>query len=113
TLGERGSVIVSGAEPHEIPCYPAEVVDTTGAADLYAAGVLYGYTAGRPLAERGRLGAMAAAEVIGHTGARPEIKLSTLIDKLSPPTRSAPGTLGDAPSAEGSARRARGAQSPR
>ncbi|HEY8526812.1 MAG TPA: adenosine kinase [Acidimicrobiales bacterium] len=82
TLGERGSVIVSGAETHEIPCYPAEVVDTTGAGDLYAAGVLYGYTAGRPLPECGRLGAMAAAEVIGHTGARPEIKLSTLIDKL-------------------------------
>jgi sugar/nucleoside kinase (ribokinase family) len=82
TLGPRGSVIVAGAETHEIPSYPTTVVDTTGAGDLYAAGVLYGYTAGRPLPECGRLGALAASEVISHTGARPEISLATLIDQL-------------------------------
>jgi sugar/nucleoside kinase (ribokinase family) len=83
TMGEKGSVIVSGSETHEIPCYPTRVVDTTGAGDLYAAGVLYGYTAGRPLPECGRLGALAASEVISHTGARPEIRLTTLVDKLA------------------------------
>ena len=82
TLGEKGSVIVSGSETHEIPCYPTEVVDTTGAGDLYAAGMLYGYTAGRPLPECGRLGGLAASEIIGHIGARPEIDLSTLVDRL-------------------------------
>ena len=49
----------------------AEVVDTTGAGDLYAAGFLYGLTHGRSLADCGRLGSLAAAEVISHVGARP------------------------------------------
>ena len=47
------------------------VVDTTGAGDLYAAGFLYGYTAGRPLEVCGRLGSMAATAVLGHTGPGP------------------------------------------
>jgi sugar/nucleoside kinase (ribokinase family) len=47
------------------------VVDTTGAGDLYAAGFLFGYTQGADLAECGRLGSLAAAEVISHVGARP------------------------------------------
>jgi sugar/nucleoside kinase (ribokinase family) len=82
TLGDKGSVVVAGTETHEIPCYPTEVVDTTGAGDLYAAGFLYGYTSGRSLPEAGRLGGLAASEVIGHTGARPEIALSTLVEQL-------------------------------
>jgi sugar/nucleoside kinase (ribokinase family) len=82
TMGDKGSVVVAGTETHEIPCYPTEVVDTTGAGDLYAAGFLYGYTSGRSLPEAGRLGGLAASEVIGHTGARPEIALSTLIEQL-------------------------------
>ncbi|MDD9368521.1 MAG: adenosine kinase [Acidimicrobiales bacterium] len=78
TLSDKGSVVVAGTETYEIPAQPVEVVDTTGAGDLYAAGFLYGYTAGKPLAECGRLGSLAAAEVISHIGARPEVPLSTL-----------------------------------
>jgi sugar/nucleoside kinase (ribokinase family) len=79
TLSDKGSVVVAGPETHEIPAHPVEVVDTTGAGDLYAAGFLYGYTSGRPLPECGELGSLAAAEVIGHIGARPEISLATLL----------------------------------
>ena len=56
----------------------AEVVDTTGAGDLYAAGFLYGLTHGRSLADCGRLGSVAAAEVIAHVGARPNVPLRRL-----------------------------------
>ena len=79
TMSDKGSVVVAGTETYEIPAQPVEVVDTTGAGDLYAAGFLYGYTAGKPLAECGRLGSLAAAEVISHIGARPEVGLSTLL----------------------------------
>ena len=78
TLGARGSVIVAGNETHEVPAHPVEVVDTTGAGDLYAAGFLYGYTAGKPLPECGRLASLAASEVISHIGARPEVRLADL-----------------------------------
>ena len=66
---------MAGPETHEVPAHPVEVVDTTGAGDLYAAGFLYGYTAGRPLPECGELGSLAASEVISHIGARPEVPL--------------------------------------
>jgi sugar/nucleoside kinase (ribokinase family) len=78
TLGPKGSVIVTGDETHVVPAHPVEVVDTTGAGDLYAAGFLYGYTAGLPLPESGRLGSLAASEVISHIGARPEMSLADL-----------------------------------
>jgi sugar/nucleoside kinase (ribokinase family) len=54
------------------------VVDTTGAGDLYASGFLYGMTHGRPLEVCGRLGSLAAAEIISHIGARPERPLKEL-----------------------------------
>jgi len=80
TRSEKGSVVLSGEEVHVIDRAPvAHVVDTTGAGDLYAAGFLYGYTRGRPLAECGRLGSLAAAEVISHLGARPEVPLDSLL----------------------------------
>jgi sugar/nucleoside kinase (ribokinase family) len=79
TLSEKGSVVVAGPDIHEVPAQPVDVVDTTGAGDLYAAGFLYGLTHGRPLAECGTLAARAAAEVISHVGARPEISLATLL----------------------------------
>src|SRR5690606_13301319 len=79
TTAEKGSVVVAGPNTREIPAHPTEVVDTTGAGDLYAAGFLYGYTQGRPLPECGRLGALAAAEVISHIGARPQVPLSSLV----------------------------------
>ena len=55
------------------------VVDTTGAGDLYAAGVLYGLSRGLSLAECGRLGCAAAGEAIGHFGARPQADLKTFL----------------------------------
>jgi sugar/nucleoside kinase (ribokinase family) len=79
TLSEKGSVVVAGTETHEVPAQPVEVVDTTGAGDLYAAGFLYGYTTGRPLPDCGRLGSLAAAEIISHIGARPEVSLAALV----------------------------------
>ena len=79
TRGEKGAVIVAGEEVHVIDAAPVErVVDTTGAGDLYAAGFLHGFTHGRDLAACGRLGALAAAEVISHYGARPETPLAEL-----------------------------------
>jgi sugar/nucleoside kinase (ribokinase family) len=72
-------VIVADGETIAIAPEPVrEVVDVTGAGDLYASGFLYGLTQGAPLATCGRLGSLAAAEVIGHIGARPEISLREL-----------------------------------
>ena len=80
TRSEKGSVVVRGAEIHAVPAASvAKVVDTTGAGDLYASGFLFGYTHGKPLAECARLGAVAAAEIISHVGARPERPLRELI----------------------------------
>jgi sugar/nucleoside kinase (ribokinase family) len=70
TRSEQGSLAVRGEETVEVPAAPARVVDTTGAGDAYAAGFLAAYAAGRGLASCARLGSMAAAEVIGHYGAR-------------------------------------------
>ena len=80
TRSEKGSVIVTDGEAHAVPAEPvAHVVDTTGAGDLYAAGFLYGLTQGRDLPTCGRLGAICAAEVIAHVGARPEVPLAELV----------------------------------
>jgi sugar/nucleoside kinase (ribokinase family) len=79
TRSEKGSVVAISTATYEVPAVPvSRVVDTTGAGDLYAAGFLYGYTHGKHLAECGRLGGIAAAEVISHVGARPEKALKDL-----------------------------------
>jgi sugar/nucleoside kinase (ribokinase family) len=76
TRSEKGSVIVKGSDTIEVPAHPVkQVVDVTGAGDLYAAGFLFGFTQAKPLAQCARLGSLAAAEVISHVGARPEINL--------------------------------------
>jgi sugar/nucleoside kinase (ribokinase family) len=80
TRSERGSVVIKGSETYAVPAAPVKkVVDTTGAGDLYAAGFLYGFTHGKPLAECARLGGIAAAEIISHVGARPETPLKGLM----------------------------------
>lgn len=80
TCGEKGAIVTAGDVTLEISAVPvSKVVDTTGAGDLFAAGFLYGFTQGKPLAEAGRIAAVAAAEIIGHYGPRPQTKLSRLI----------------------------------
>jgi sugar/nucleoside kinase (ribokinase family) len=79
TRGPAGSVVARGDELEVIDPHPVEVVDTTGAGDLYAAGFLFGFTHDQPLAECGRLGSIAASAVLGHTGARPGVSLRQLI----------------------------------
>ncbi len=78
TRSELGAAIVTPDEVVEVPAKPADVVDTTGAGDLYAAGFLFGRTRGESLATCGRLGAIAAAEVISHLGPRPVANLAAL-----------------------------------
>ncbi|MBI1180731.1 MAG: adenosine kinase [Alphaproteobacteria bacterium] len=72
TRSEKGSLLLDGDEVHMIDAEKGlPVIDTTGAGDLYAAGFLTGYTQGAALHQCGRMGAIAAAEVISHMGARP------------------------------------------
>lgn len=79
TRGARGSVVVTASGPVEVPAAPVgQVVDTTGAGDLFAAGFLYGITNGLPPEEAARLGGVCAAEVISHVGARPLADLREL-----------------------------------
>ena len=79
TRSEAGSVLLRGSETVEIAAQATRVVDTTGAGDAYAAGFLAGFTAGKPLPVCGRMGSIAAAEVISHYGARPEADLRRLV----------------------------------
>ena len=84
TRGEHGALATRGSERAEVRAEPvAEVVDTTGAGDLFAAGFLFGYTRGRSLEQSLKLGAIAAAEVIQHYGARPEADLRALAGELA------------------------------
>ncbi|MCO5063714.1 MAG: adenosine kinase [Rhizobiaceae bacterium] len=76
TRSEKGSLIVRGDETYEIePRTVRQVVDTTGAGDLYAAGVLFGYTQGLDLKRCGDLGSLAAGLVIEQIGPRPRQSL--------------------------------------
>jgi sugar/nucleoside kinase (ribokinase family) len=79
TRGAKGSLVYSGGERYEVPAEPvAEVADTTGAGDSYAAGFLAGLTRGLQLPACARLGSIAAAEIISHVGARPQVSLADL-----------------------------------
>ncbi|MGF1463247.1 MAG: adenosine kinase [Maricaulaceae bacterium] len=77
TRSEKGSLVITDREIVEIPAVAvAKVVDTTGAGDQYAAGALFGLAQGFEPETCGRLGALAASEVISHYGARPEVSLA-------------------------------------
>ena len=79
TLGENGSMIITADEVLQIPAVEVDqVVDTTGAGDLYAAGVLAGLAKGATLEQAGLMGSCAAAEIITHIGARPLQRLEGL-----------------------------------
>jgi adenosine kinase len=79
TRSEKGCVVVSPETIEVVPAAPVQrVVDTTGAGDLFAAGFLVGIARGRDHVTAGKLGALAAAEVIQHLGARPETSLKAL-----------------------------------
>ncbi len=85
TRSEHGALVIGDGDVHIIPAEPVtRVVDTTGAGDLFAAGFLTGWTQGRTLHDCGRMGAVAAAEVIGHLGARPEADLRALVTERVP-----------------------------
>jgi sugar/nucleoside kinase (ribokinase family) len=83
TRSEKGSVVVTEDAVVEVAAHPVEqLVDTTGAGDLYAAGFLYGFSRKLDLATCGALGSRAAAEVISHMGPRPETDLSVLAREI-------------------------------
>ena len=80
TCGSKGSVILTPTERVRVDAiWVNELVDTTGAGDLYAAGFLYGYTQGMSLAECGRLGSACASDIITHLGARAQKPLKRLL----------------------------------
>ncbi|HEX2940424.1 MAG TPA: adenosine kinase [Rhodopila sp.] len=84
TRSEAGSLILQGGNTVRVAAESTRVVDTTGAGDAYAAGFLAGLTSGKGLDVCGRMGSIAAAEVISHYGARPESDLRRLVaDKLA------------------------------
>jgi sugar/nucleoside kinase (ribokinase family) len=82
TRSEKGCVVASKDGVTAVPAFPIrEMVDTTGAGDLFAAGFLFGLVRGAGHENAGRLGALAAAEVIQHIGARPQTSLKELAEK--------------------------------
>ena len=80
TRGEAGAVAATGGQLFEVPAEPvARVIDTTGAGDLFAAGFLHGHVGGRSMTDCLTMGAVCAAEIISHYGARPEADLRQLL----------------------------------
>jgi sugar/nucleoside kinase (ribokinase family) len=80
TRGAAGAIALGGGEQADVPAVPvSQVVDTTGAGDLFAAGFLAGRLRGRPLRACLEAGAIAAAEIISHFGARPQANLKQLV----------------------------------
>ncbi len=83
TRGAQGSVVVTADGVVTVPAEKTRLVDTTGAGDQYAAGFLYGFSQKLDMKQCARLGSLAAAEVIGHMGPRPEIRYTELVSKAA------------------------------
>ncbi len=82
TRSEKGAMVITREHTDTVPAFPVErVVDTTGAGDLFAAGFLYGFAKDLPHVNSLRLGALCAAEIISHIGARPARKLRDLANE--------------------------------
>ena len=81
TDGGNGVHILSGGERWHVPAVPTEIVDATGAGDLFAGGFLWGVAEGYELETCGKMGNIAGAEIISHIGARPEADLKLLFTK--------------------------------
>lgn len=81
TESEKGAHIVSDGARWHVPAVPTHIVDATGAGDLFAGAFLWGLTHGHSLENSGRMGCVAASEVIGHIGARPEADLKALFSR--------------------------------
>lgn len=88
TDSANGAYILSGGETWHVPAIPTDIVDATGAGDLFAGAFLWALTHGYALEDCGHIGNIAAAEVISHIGARPEADLTALISqaRLRPAT---------------------------
>ena len=78
TRSGEDAILIRGDERVTVPVHAVTPVDATGAGDQFAAGLIYGLATGRPLAVAGRMGCIAAAEVISHVGARPEADVLAL-----------------------------------
>jgi len=78
TESDKGAHVLSDGQHWQVPAIPTRVVDATGAGDLFAGAFLWGLTDGRDLETAGRMGCIAASEVISHVGARPESDLRAL-----------------------------------
>jgi sugar/nucleoside kinase (ribokinase family) len=88
TRSEHGSILLAGDTQFQVfPSPVGRIVDTTGAGDLYAAGVLFGLTRGLPLPTCGTIGSLCAAEIISHMGARPESRLDQIVAPALSDTR--------------------------
>ena len=81
TMDDKGARVISNGNAVDVPAQPTNVVDLTGAGDLFAGGFMMGHARGLPPAECARLGTIAASEVISHFGARPQVDLSDLARK--------------------------------
>jgi len=85
TRSAEGSLVLSGEQSLPIaPFHLGDLVDTTGAGDLYAAGFLYGYTRGESLERCGRLGSLCAGQVVTQLGPRPLGSLQELVARHLP-----------------------------
>ncbi len=82
TMDSRGSLLRSGNTTLTIPAFAVTPVDTTGAGDMYAAGILYGLTQGLPLEKTGRIASCAAAQVVGQMGPRLDTLNQAAIDRF-------------------------------